>query len=107
MTDVAISTIAASVFSMVNVQGSTAVGQIRQQLACQGFDCEDAPLQEAIKALLNRRLVELDGDVLRGRFSGWVVAIRNREDGTGWQGWTMKRLSTGEHKLLAELELGR
>jgi hypothetical protein len=104
--EVATSTVAASMFSTLNVNGPMLFDHLLQTMRLQGFDCERAAAEDAARALINRKLITADATgALTSRYpANWVMALRNREDPSGWQGWTMKNLATGEHKLLADLK---
>lgn len=106
--EVAVSTVAASMFSTLNVNGAMSFMRLLQTMALQGFTCTIEEIEAGARELLNRNLVGMNSarTELRSKCAkGWVVAFRNREDLSGWSGWTMKNLSTGEHKLLADMQL--
>jgi len=109
MAEVEISTVASSVFSLLNINRSMPVARVREAMELQGFECSQRDVDAAIKALENRALIVVSvycgTAVIESRYpANWVMTIRDRRDPTGWSGWVMKNLETQEHRRLEELQ---
>jgi hypothetical protein len=103
--EVAVSTVAMSMFSTLNVHGPMRFEALVQVMGLQGFSCSLGEAEAGARELLNRKFIDESGGVLCSRYPrGWVVALRNREDPSGWGGWVMKNLSTNQHVLVADMK---